>query len=505
MDYHRFDTYFRGKGRKPNNQLMILHTIAREGRKTKTELTINGKDFSNISRSVDELVRKKLIEKDSQLNKPKKRKSKRPKEIYYRLTSEGIQVVIYDSSEHVKTEKVEPLSSKQFWHALITTFRESNPNEIRPTNSDFATIVELIRYYEELILKVKSVNYLPKFFTDWISWNKGLYSEITDVDLERKQKSADFESYEKIIKYIGYGKPMLLQELTNIANPKVALPVELFHFRDRNYYVKELVEHGIIQKLELEKSEKYELTHLGVLVLLFYLYEEYWGIFIDKKLIPSNENPSLQIKKTNDPDYVKFQKKFKQIRVKYSKLLPDIFNGETYIYLGISDFEIVTLFIQLYFGTVFKIANESNIKYEFVEKYHSLKKLNEVRQSFYHRKLVEFWADFNRKDFEDQNLVERIHSAYFNFIFGSESMYHINLEILEKTFKYYLYSNQIQNSITFDFYNIYKAYCDGWNNEKILNSDSKKRHDQQIKELLNFVIQYSKEFAKESKIELVAV
>ena len=48
----------------------------------------------------------------------------------------------------------------------------------------------------------------------------------------------------------------------------------------------------------------------------------------------------------------------------------------------------------------------------------------------------------------------------------------------------------IQKKITFDFYSIYKAYVEGWENSELSKSKIRKEHDLEIKTLLNFSKNY---------------
>lgn len=503
LTYHMYSDWVERVSRPPENQLNIVRTIALEGKKTISQLTdYLGKSQPNISNAVKELLKPELdlIEKTEP---PSDFVSGRGNtQQFYRLTPKGIKFAIEDDQKirseikvikdkKDKKNNVNKISSEKFWKTLSITFSESNTDNISSKNPDFQKIVELIRFYEERILKIKSLNYIPRFFNNWLYENKTLCQEVRDSEIRGWKKSSVFQSYEKIVKSIGYGNPLSLEEPIKIANP-----MKILGFGSNTRFIHHLVEHGVIQKLESEKIDKYELTHLGVLRLLFYLYEEYWPIFINKHLIHSDENPSLKIQKTNDPDYKKFHELFDKIRVKYCELLPDILSGNTYDILGISDFEIVVLLMQLYFYTVFRLGSEIDIKDEYTEKYHSLKNLEQIRQSFYHRKLLEFLGDFDRieNEFPSNNLVDEIHTTYFLFTYGSESEYYQDLHVLQKTFKYYLYSNQIKNRITFDFYNIYKVYCNGWHSKKIKDSNIRQWHDNQIKELLIFINEYSSDF-----------
>jgi len=503
VTYHIYSDWVERGSRPPENQLNIVRTIAREGKKTISQLTkYLDKSQPNISNAVKELLKPELnlIEKTEPTSDFVAGRGNTQQ--FYRLTPKGIKFAIEDDqniSSEIKAindkkrqeEQRKQISSEKFWETLSITFSESNTANISSKNPDFQKIVELIRFYEERILKVKSQNYIPRFFNDWLHENKKLCEEVRDSEIRGWKKSSVFQSYEKIIKSIGYGNPLSLEESIKIANP-----MQILGFGGNTTFIHHLVKDGVIQKLESEKIDKYELTHLGVLRLLFYLYEEYWPIFINKHLIDSAENPSLKIQKTNDPDYKKFHELFDKIRVKYCKLLPDILSGNTYDILGISDFEIVVLLMQLYFDTVFRLGSEIDIKDEYIEKYHSLKNLEQIRQSFYHRKLLKFLRDSDptENEFPSNNLVDEIHATYFLFIYGSESEYYQDLDVLQKTFKYYLYSNQIKNRITFEFYNIYKAYCNGWFSKKIKNSNIRQWHDNQIKELLIFINEYSSYF-----------
>ena len=461
-----FDTYFTTESKTPINQINIIRYMARNGSQSKVKLSeALNKNWSEINDSIKSLLSKKLIIEDSN--------TKKSKEKFFNITPEGFSVAIWDELKlnDKNFKPITPITSKQFW------------NHISYSNYTIQEIEEISNLFEKNILKIDSKYVLPQSFLGNIH-NKEL------IDHNKPKQNSDIEKTSHILKTISHYKPMKQSSLIQKLQSKNT-------FLDIMY----LMDKGLITKYQ----DKYDLTHSGLLELLFIIYRDsnielYWNRnpnLIERTKLDPKPIKFCNISESKDPEAIKITKELDKIRLKYVHLLPDIFNGGNFQKLGISFFDIVELLMKIYKNLDFTPEYT-----RYVEEYQFLQGLDDSRRRNYRHKILEhsdiFSDEINsgeRRWFAiNPNIRPTIHRMY-DYLSLDESPFPSLTEkdnANHSTLDEYTYKNVqrlVERKITFDFYCIYKAYCMGWN-DKLKDSKIQKDHDQEIKTLLEYSTNY---------------
>jgi len=483
MVNHIFRKYFPTETKPPLNQINTIRMIARNRKQSKTTLAKElKKSYPNISEAVKQLELKGLVK---QTTPPIGHTTKRGNiEKFYKLTNEGLKVAIKDPLEK-KEKSIKPLTSEQFRDSFFETLDDaSNQKEVADVSS----------LYLREILGVEPRYLLPKFFFDWHSqygWDTKPEEWINSLK-------------EIIITIIANGKPRTLEQLD------FAFKTSGEYKKIINFTIDFLYFRGLLKKSEFGKKGKYDLTHLGVIQLLFYLYRDA-SIPLHNKSIIGKEG-FYGVEKSKDPDAKKFVKTFNKIRIKYANLFPKIFNGENYQKLRIGSYEICVLLMHLYKNEPYwRIVDTLDRDDEWSEEYQVMQRFERTRQEFYYRKWSEHLekTEFKQDEFDEIKFKKNPRASpiidWFNqslVLKGSEDWREFDQNTSEKVFYYNRYASIIENRITFDFFSIYKAYCNGWDTGGMGKSKIKKWHDKESKVLLDFIKNYIKE--KEKMFEVVA-
>ena len=489
VDNHTFRKHFPKETKPALNEINTIRTIARNRKQSKTTLTTKlEKSYPNISEAVKQLGRKGLVK---QTTPPIDYNKKRGNiEKFYKLTNEGLKVVIEDPLEK---EEMKPLTSEQFWASFFETFEDaSNKKELAGVSA----------LYLRRILDVEPRYFLPKFFYDW-------HSNKNNWDYDPPEKKSTYHEFdETIIKTIGYGKPLTFDQLSRILNVKPKT-IELYNKKKVNNFqhgINWLYFKGLLKKSEFGKKGKYDLTHLGVIELLFYLYRDSSIPLQNKEII--GEGSLYGVEKSKDSDAKNFVKTFNKIRIKYANLFHKIFNSENYQKLGIDSYEICALLMHLYKNEPYwRMADTLDRDDEWNEEYQVMQRFEKTRQEFYYRKWLEHLEKNDQvEDVTDKTKLEKsdlpLRSWFKQCLVLEASEYWLEHNFGENMFQYHLYSETIENRITFDFFSIYKAYCTGWDTVGMEKSKIKKWHDKESMVLLDFIKNFIGK--KETMFEAVA-
>ncbi len=457
-----FDTYFTTKSKTPINQINIIRYMARNGSQSKVKLSeALNKNWSEINDSIKQLKEKKLIEISSEKTKEK----------FFNITSEGFSVAIWDELK-LNDKKFKPITNKQFW------------NHISYSNYTIQEIEEISNLFEKNILKIDSKYVLPQSFLDNIH-NKEL------IDYNKPKQNSDIEKTSHILKTISHYKPMKQSSL-----------IQKLQSKNTVLDIMDLMNEGLITKYQ----DKYDLTHSGLLELLFIIYRD------SNIELYLNRNPSLtertkldpkpikfcNISESKDPEAIKITKELDKIRLKYVHLLPDIFNGGNFQKLGISFFDIVELLMKIYKNLDFTPEYT-----RYVEEYQFLQGLDDSRRRNYRHKILEHSDIFSDEIISGEtkrwfainpNIFPTIHRMNDDLSLDESPFPSLTVkdDIIHTTLDEYIHTKVqrlVERKITFDFYCIYKVYCIGWN-DKLKDSTIQKDHDQEIKTLLEYSTKY---------------
>jgi len=145
MVNHIFTQYFKPGIKPPVNQISIIRILARQGKKSIKDLTIElNKSQPNISNAVKEL---------SKLDTALLKKTNPPKDFvggrgntqqFYKLTANGFKVAIDDPLKKPKNHNWKQITSREFWQYLFENFGSYNGKIIN----------EICNFYEVRILGV---------------------------------------------------------------------------------------------------------------------------------------------------------------------------------------------------------------------------------------------------------------------------------------------------------------------------------------------------------------
>ena len=493
------DTYSQEKlDEKATLELNIIRNLSRDSEiKTAYNLHTNlSKDYSDVTKAVHRLHDKGFISSwcetctenvfsnndwkeheksiNHKSNKKKVKKSDRDKgrtKRFLKLTVDGLKVAITDplkvSNNNGEWSKI---SNNEFLKYLISNHQE----------------LELINIYKLFGFFCKKI-YNAKMQYVTSSWLDSLQDSIIDP----------FTPYGEFLKTFLYIISTNEKRLTK-QQIQLKLQKSFANNNDFELTISSLYYNGIITK---DEDRKYELTQLGLIDLLFYRYND------AKKLFQTTTHHYIfphQVYKSNKPSAKKTKKIFEEIRIKYSYLLPRIFNGGNYEKSGISFYEIVILLLRLYKNLVNPTLDSEREKDDpYIEELNLLQGLNKSRNDCYHRKQKEFFSiDKKLQDevsitFNKKNIVS---TAWFILSVATLTKDELKEQLTdffydEKIFRDFHTAQfmGIENRITFDFYSMYKAYCFGWDAHKLKQSEIRKWHDEEIRTLLKFSKDYINE------------
>lgn len=477
-------------GRFPINQLNSLRIIARYGKQTKYALhKILIKNIPEINDAVKELERKGLIKafvSGDSLSR-----------IFYTLTFDGMKIVINDDFTkepkskikiNVKTEPIEKtwhkLTSQEFWKCLYDSYDDSSITSVNH-------IRRICSFYENVVLNISKEFVMPNFFQDYVD---GFFREM-DVHSDYEDFSQEVQNKKLIIMNIGFGKPMTKNNIIKIKGLTKSKTI-LSQMVSKEQLVNSLIKDGYLVKSKHNGVEKYDLSVLGLIRLLNYLYLEFGDKLFVKGVITDDNHSGVE--KSKDVNAKLFVKQFNKIKKKYSNLLPDIFDNENYCKLGISSFEVLSLLMhssgyEPFFG---KVGDEDE-----AELLDSIGKFSKIRQKNHHNKLLSHVLegfDIYEELIKNKKFKNAVLHQYLNdLIFVSDK------ELLDVLFKgnpslqqYFVdvsrWSKIIQDKITFDFYSVLRAYHDGWETVKDLaQSNIRKSHDRDVSQLSSFIVDYA--------------
>jgi|APSaa5957512535_1039671.scaffolds.fasta_scaffold03375_9 hypothetical protein len=482
-----FDTYFsidnnKKKGRIPVNQINIIRYLARNGKQRKATITESlKKNFAEIFNAIKEVEAKGLIKKVEITTK----KNTKPKN-FYALTIEGFKVAIDDPLEIEPNTGWKLITNEQFWNVLKDSFNESSKESIK----------SICSLYEKKIIKVSKEYVIPLIF----------YSTFNDFKKQTFEKSeiTKDKNEEVIITNIGYGKPLTLDEILKIKGLKTMI----IKLQDKEIkitkesYIDKLYKKGLLVKTKYGDKGKYDLSHLGLMQLLFYLYREASIHLINKHIV--DEQSLDAVEKSKSLEAKSFINTFNKIRKKYAYLLPEIFNGENHCNLGIGSYELLWLLVKTYFDEPYwRLEGDVVGDEEDVGKLlNSMNSFQKIRWENYQTKLSNFvMGGFekiitNSKLFDKDNITSEFSKNLF-LIMDEELINVINRKkdesITELLYNVNNFSTLIQNKITYDFYSLYKVFTENWGIENMNNSKIKKWHDEETRRLTNFIINYSNE------------
>jgi predicted transcriptional regulator len=467
-----FNIYFVTKTKTPINQINIVRTIARNGILSKAKLSEElNKNWSEVNDSIKSLLKKKLIVEDSN--------TKKSKEKFFNITSEGFSVAIWDELK-LNDKNFKPITSKQFW------------NHVSYSNYTIQEIEEISNLFEKNILKIDSKYVLPQSFLDNIH-NK------EQIDYNKPKQNSDIEKTSHILKTISHYKPMKHSSL-----------IQKLQSKNTSMDIMGLMSKGLITKYQ----DKYDLTHSGLLELLFIIYRDsnielYWNRkpnLTERTKLDPKPIKFRNISESKDPEAIKITKELDKIRLKYVHLLRDIFNGGNFQKLGISFFDIVELLMKIYKNLDFTPEYT-----RYVEECQLLQGLDDSRRRNYRHKILKHLdifsdeiisGDIKRWFAINPNILSTIHQmndalsldeSLFPFLTVKDDANHSTLDGYAHTKVQKSIHTKVQRSvekkITFDFYCIYKAYYMGWN-DKLKDSRIQKDHDKEIKTLLEYSTKY---------------
>jgi len=519
-----FQEYFPKKpGKPPTTQIHVMRYLTRNGPKKRTEIAdFFGKNRQEVNDALEELIEKELVEtwcelcqvpfknyhtweSHSKENSHKNLKRKIRKNIsiekskpLFKITKNGFVVAIddkltnYADYNYVKRddkgtvveniqENWKLITDEEFWKQMFESFNASPLNELR----------EILEVYDNKILKVDKSRFVPQFFFNWKSNKKHEYFDEGEQETDPAKISE-----RKIIEFLGYGDPLpidQLQKTLKFKPYKINLDGKRIFKRDLKYHLRDLRLQGLIQLDE----EKYDLTHLGVIELLFYLYREVSIPLINEDVIGLDGFHGVGNSKHKEA--IRFNTRFELIRKKYLHLFPKIFGDEIYGKLQIDAYETTALLMKLYKNEPhWRLADNLDRDNALNEEFQSLVKLEQIRQEFFFRKISDLIENLGIPDGHVDMLLERIHeNPKMNH--GMKLYAWLCLFVLDyhdwkdEAIPYFFYSNfseEIQNRIAFDFYLIYKAYCGGWTAVNFENSKIRKDHDDEISKLLDFSKEY---------------
>jgi len=485
-----FHSYFLdSNGRIPINQIEVLRKITHKGKQSKSTLKKElNKNYSEISDAVDALLDKKLIRNLPTQKLKKKDRKPGKQELFYHLTFEGTKTIIDDPLTIPKNCKYNQLKSDEFWKILFENY--SKKNKINQEQ-----VVELCNIYEQNILSVNKKYFVPKFFTHWIT---DIQRYVTYSEIPRKD--SPFEIKNEIISTIANENKITFDDLIKKVETKIGN--KLPRWMDAKFDTECLIREGVI--IKTGKNNSYlELSHLGLLNLIYLWYRDASIPLINEHVIDSEENQSLHgIEKSKNPNAKKFVILFHKIRKKYSYLLLEILGAKNYFNLGIDCYEVAFLLMKLYFKEPYFRLKDSEIEFndEEDERYYSMQRFNQVRDAFYRRQLLEHLVAV-----EDEKIPDTENFAKIKFFLDTiwlleNERLGKNSEMLERFFNYKIYSKNIEDRITFDFYSVYRNYCDGWENGPLEHSRIRKWHDEYSKELVEFVSEYSVNISKDLEL-----
>jgi len=472
--------------KSPESRIDILRLMARNGNRTVGDLEVDsGKKQSNISNHIKWLSENKLVEKGP---KPSGYKNKvKNATQFYSLTIEGLKVAIDDplgiiedetlSSEDAETLKrisenkrgLKPITNYQFWKYLVDNHQES----------DLKLINGLMDFFLDRIYKTHRRYIMSDMFES--------FPGTVDIDFYKHTLTPWNEKYAKPILYL------ISTTTKQLTEKQIETKLQKIHGKD--YYtsnIDSLYSMGFLTK----NDGKYELTVLGLIELLCYRY-----IYAEKLSWNSKQYISYQeVYESKKPLAKKTKKIFEDIRIKYSYLLSEIFSGGNYEKSGISFYEVTTILLRLYKKLPDpEIGSNGERDNQYLEEFQALQGFNKTRSDYYHRKLTEFLDigdEIITEIFDDaleheKNNVTAVYAIMYLFTLPKKEAEKPlkDLEYFERYHKAQL--SNIKDRITFDFYSLYKAYCNGWNTCDLGKSETRKWHDAQTRELLSFSKKYN--------------
>ena len=429
------------------------------------ENIFSNNDWKEHEKSINHKSNRKRIKKSDRSTGKTKR--------FVKLTVDGLKVVIIDSSDiEPENSILKSITSEQFWKYLFENF----------SNISKKQLAEISKLFENNVLKFEKQYHLPDVF----------FMNTCDKEIEEYGSNPRTYSYnENIVKPIlitlSKNKPLTTKQLLKIL-PKIEenIIIGLFH-------------RGLISN----NDDMFDLTHLGLIELLFYLYRDADIELIWNRLDKNSKKESIDYQNvtiSKDPHAMIITSDFEKIRKKYSFLLPDIFNGGNFEKLGISFYEVVVLLMKLYKNLREpEIGDNFHRVDQYSEEFQTLQKLDQIRQQSYHRKHQEYFASPIQKYLKKpddglmNNILEYAFFEYFSYsdfsslekFFSNIGMKSKNIDLVWENVQH-IQKRNIGRKITFDFYSIYKAYCTGWDDSNLENSKVRKWHDKESKSLMSF-------------------
>lgn len=447
-----FDTHFMTGTKPPINQINIVRHIARNGKQSKVKLADKKKGlnkyWSEINDSVKSLLDKKLIVEDPG--------TKDKKEKFFNLTTEGFRIAIADN--HLELPKdnpynYNPITSEQFWKHLSNIDDDYSIQEIKK-------IAKISNLFDKIILGIDKTHTIPETFLMNIN-NKDLNQYGS-----KPKKYQDAEEISMILRTISKYKPMKLSRLLQ----------RLESTNIEKHDLDDLVIGGLLVKID----DAYDLSHAGLIELLFFIYRDsntelFWNRLKNYKTNKPKSIDYQEFGKSKDSQAIQVNKELDRLRLKYVHLLPDIFNGGNFQKLCISFYEVVVLLMKLYknLDDEPEIGHNTERDYQYLEEYQTLQRLDKIRQNFQYRKMS-----------EHLDISEEIEKNQITITHRLSILQAIILVNMEE--KLQIDNHSIKRKITFDFYSIYKAYWHGWNNTELSKLDIRRWHDQEIRTLLDF-------------------
>jgi len=544
MDKLTFYDYFPKNqvGRPRTTQINILRYLSRNGKTRRAEIArYFGKNNQEINDSIKKLVEQgltnnycdvckikirdydawkvhknnskhKTILKDEQKNE----NIEKSKPVII-LTKKGFEIAIDDPLENREYDFVkEKNHMKEIWPVITTTNFWNVLREIFHGFDDFNSIEKICNQYENKILGIFKENITPYYFKKCLSEFK---ENNTQIFLFGKNKQEEIFYDDLILKTIAHNKSL------DVSKSKVFKQMEKSYkcnFKLFEKHFKKLLSKGILEKTSNTKQETFQITQLGLILLLHFLNTD--SVFYSKPL-PEFKKIMDSLKSSKKHDEKLFYKKFEMIRKKYAYLLPLILEKSNFQRLNLRIIGFLKIFDELYFssndyGDFFGDHNFVNFRkfYEirdidFGRKLHNysesypitkipfdelskhMTKSSKSKKSINLRmKLLESEAEYRNSLVHIKNEFDRVwgyyysSNRYFDRYHDKTDQNYSLREDLSIRFKTKIMES-IENKITFDFYSLFGKYNKDFdvpfNNPKI-----EKWYEIKLEQLSKYVSHY---------------
>jgi len=430
------------------------------------------------------------------------------------ITKKGLEVAIEDPLEDNKYEcktDIElvqkqwgVITTKQFWQRIIEIFENSN---------DFKGLEKLCEKYEKETLGISKIYTTPYYFKQTI---EEFREDDKNVWMYREKMQEELFYQHTILEIIATNDEINVKKKTIIKEMQKYVKFDLVNFEK---YFRKLLSNGTIKKTDKVNAKKFQITHLGMILIFHILQTDSVAYTKDPKWKKFTEPL-----KANAISEEEFWKKFKYLRSKYAYLLPKILTDSNFKKLKLSNQGFLKIFDEMYFHEKNSFFGEHNFQ--------NLRKFYEIRDIDFNKKLSNYLESLSITNYPQEQFLEKmIHLLkskskksieLHNYILENEEKYRKNIGLIKNvsdriwTYYYsadmlydkfqYLNKNNnlekklekkfkeevmksMENRITFDFYSLAGKYNTdfgiSFNNEEI-----EEWYIAQLEQLADYVTHY---------------